>query len=321
MADQPRVRVSDEVWEVIEDHSFGRLDVEVGGFLFGRIEGIDVEVTAAHAALAATSEQTHLTFTHEAWDDALSVLDREFPGQAIVGWYHTHPGFGLFLSDYDLFIQQNFFAAQGQFALVVDPLIGEYAMFIAEAGQAVRFSAGSTTRPAVAGSTGSADAAALRAELGSSSGGRVRTESNSRATVIVAAVVGVVVGALAWFIGNVQGGDQARTDAAQEITRIQGQLASSLAQPMSTDVPAPAVPSASPSRPGSPLPVASPGQTLAVLVPVPVRQGDTWWGISARLLGSGSRFKELQAVNPGVALRPGGEILVPVDAIVSGGGE
>ena len=34
----------------------------------------------------------------------------------IVGWYHTHPGFGVEFSEMDLFIQQNFFGGPAQIA-------------------------------------------------------------------------------------------------------------------------------------------------------------------------------------------------------------
>src|SRR4029453_14212343 len=37
------------------------------------------------------------------------------------GWYHSHPGFGVFLSDYDVFIHKNFFTATHQIAWVFDP--------------------------------------------------------------------------------------------------------------------------------------------------------------------------------------------------------
>jgi hypothetical protein len=39
-----------------------------------------------------------------------------------VGWYHTHPSFGIFLSHHDLFIHQHFFAQPLQVAYVVDPI-------------------------------------------------------------------------------------------------------------------------------------------------------------------------------------------------------
>ena len=38
-------------------------------------------------------------------------IEANFPTESLVGWQHTHPGFGIFLSGYDLFIHRNFFAA------------------------------------------------------------------------------------------------------------------------------------------------------------------------------------------------------------------
>ena len=39
-----------------------------------------------------------------------------------MGWYHTHPNFGIFLSHHDLFIHHNFFSQALQVAYVVDPI-------------------------------------------------------------------------------------------------------------------------------------------------------------------------------------------------------
>ncbi|TXT17122.1 MAG: hypothetical protein FD138_4627, partial [Planctomycetota bacterium] len=49
-------------------------------------------------------------------------MDTKFANLRIVGWYHSHPDFGIFLSDRDVFIQQNFFSGAGQIAFVVDPV-------------------------------------------------------------------------------------------------------------------------------------------------------------------------------------------------------
>ena len=48
-------------------------------------------------------------------------LDRNFAGKKIVGWYHTHPRMGIFLSHYDTFLHNNFFPEPWQVALVVEP--------------------------------------------------------------------------------------------------------------------------------------------------------------------------------------------------------
>ena len=49
-------------------------------------------------------------------------MDTKYTDKSIVGWYHTHPDFGIFLSDRDRFIQENFFSGAGQVALVIDPI-------------------------------------------------------------------------------------------------------------------------------------------------------------------------------------------------------
>src|SRR5262249_31788881 len=62
----------------------------------------------------ATKKFAEVTFTHESWALINSEMDSKFQDQRIVGWYHSHPNFGVFLSDRDMFIQQNFFNGPGQ---------------------------------------------------------------------------------------------------------------------------------------------------------------------------------------------------------------
>ncbi len=47
----------------------------------------------------------------------------------IVGWWHSHPGFGCFLSRTDLHTQEFFFPESYQVALVVDPIKDELEFF------------------------------------------------------------------------------------------------------------------------------------------------------------------------------------------------
>ena len=113
----------------IEMHAYSDLALEVGGFLVGGIENGKTIIRASIPALKAESKQISLTFTHEVWEDALNIVTREYEGQSIVGWYHTHPSFGVFLSEYDAFIQRNFFSNEGQVALVIDPISGTFGWF------------------------------------------------------------------------------------------------------------------------------------------------------------------------------------------------
>ena len=120
-------RVREQVYE----HVFGNADREVGGVLVGSMarQSTVPLVTAAIAAASAAEGRAELTFTQDAWEHIHNVLARDFPGDQIVGWYHSHPGFGIFLSEHDLFIHRNFFSGASQIALVVDPLKGQEGVF------------------------------------------------------------------------------------------------------------------------------------------------------------------------------------------------
>jgi proteasome lid subunit RPN8/RPN11 len=109
-------------------------DREVGGVLVGDVcrdeGGPYVRVDATIDALHAEEQGTELTFTHATWDHIHKEMDTRHQGKRIVGWYHTHPGFGIFLSDRDAFIHQSFFNLPYQVALVYDPKSREHGVFV-----------------------------------------------------------------------------------------------------------------------------------------------------------------------------------------------
>ncbi|MBY8988801.1 MAG: Mov34/MPN/PAD-1 family protein [Candidatus Lokiarchaeota archaeon] len=47
----------------------------------------------------------------------------------ILGWWHTHPDFGCFLSTTDIHTQKFFFPESYQVALIVDPIRKEYTFY------------------------------------------------------------------------------------------------------------------------------------------------------------------------------------------------
>lgn len=117
----------------IYEHVFGNADREVGGVLVGRVpreDGLPL-ITGAIPAVNADEQRATLTFTQDAWQHFHQTLDSEFPeDEQIVGWYHSHPGFGIFLSGHDLFIHRNFFSGPSQVALVVDPIAATEGVFV-----------------------------------------------------------------------------------------------------------------------------------------------------------------------------------------------
>lgn len=123
------ININEDVSAGIEKHAYSILDAEVGGMLFGQITSDEVAIVGFVPARNASVDQISLTFTHDVWDDILAEGNNRFPGSQIVGWYHTHPSFGLFLSEYDSFIQRNFFSSPKQLALVIDPISGHLGWF------------------------------------------------------------------------------------------------------------------------------------------------------------------------------------------------
>ena len=114
-------------------------DTEVGGVLLGRIwrceRGRVTEVTETLPAVKTEAGLGHVTFSHETWQEIYNELDRRPSELKIVGWYHTHPGFGVFYSEHDRFIQRHFFAGDGQLGIVVDPQPMAVAAFECQDGE------------------------------------------------------------------------------------------------------------------------------------------------------------------------------------------
>jgi len=123
------LRVSCEVARRIRQHARSSIKAEVCGVLIGAdvagFTSIDASIPGANAQQGGT----HVTFTQETWEHIYRIKDRDYPDARIVGWYHSHPGFGVFLSDHDTFIHKNFFSAERQVAWVYDPLSDEEGCF------------------------------------------------------------------------------------------------------------------------------------------------------------------------------------------------
>jgi proteasome lid subunit RPN8/RPN11 len=109
-------------------------DVEVCGVLVGNIyrdaSGPWLYIQNAIEGDHAAERAAQVTFTAETWAHIQSIMDKDHPDKRILGWYHTHPDFGIFLSEMDLFIQENFFPLPWQVALVYDPKAGEEGLFV-----------------------------------------------------------------------------------------------------------------------------------------------------------------------------------------------
>lgn len=123
------VQMRAEVAREIRQHARSHSKTEVCGILVGTESDGATSVEACISGANAAQGGTHVTFTQDTWEHIYKIKDRDFPKQRIVGWYHSHPGFGVFLSDHDTFIHKNFFSSPQQVAWVYDPHSDEEGCF------------------------------------------------------------------------------------------------------------------------------------------------------------------------------------------------
>lgn len=131
---QVYVYIKSSVIKEIDQYGSSDQSRELGGVLLGDYEDIGnerfiVRVEAAIKALHSEGGRANVKFTHDTWDYINQVKERYYKELKIVGWFHTHPGFGIFLSDYDAFIQSNFFNLPWHVAYVVDPIKKTHGFF------------------------------------------------------------------------------------------------------------------------------------------------------------------------------------------------
>lgn len=138
-AGRPAVRhdlavfISEEAFDRAVERGARDTTREVGGVLVGELlcdeRGPYLRIETTIDALHADEKGAELTFTHATWEHIHREMDTKHQGKKVVGWYHTHPGFGVFLSDRDQFIHKSFFDLPFQVAFVYDPKSREHGLF------------------------------------------------------------------------------------------------------------------------------------------------------------------------------------------------
>lgn len=127
----------------MQEHAAEDTSVELGGILLGyrgtHEDGAPyVVINDSLRARHYKATRGSFTFTHETWAD-LNQRRASLPDSTeIVGWYHTHPGWSVFLSDLDVFICDHFFSNPDDVALVIDPTSGDTGLFVRRGAPAKR---------------------------------------------------------------------------------------------------------------------------------------------------------------------------------------
>ncbi len=193
--------------KLIEEHCFSETEVEVGGFLVGIVGENETLVSNVFPAQHSVGASTQLTFTHESWNTLYEQLKNEPEGTTLVGWYHSHPNFGVFLSEHDKFIQQNFFKQDGNVTIVVDPIKGRKGWFYSKKGKIEKYKQEVDTDRARLGVSATDSAANIGAKLG---GGGVSLKT----VIAISAVMSLLSFVLGWTTTSMTSGGGGASQAA-----------------------------------------------------------------------------------------------------------
>lgn len=132
-ADETAVLITQLALLQIREHSISNMRSELGGVLLGHVyQDGDQQWLHIQAALPAVSDDhgpVHFTFNADSWTQIHRDRDAHYPDLEIVGWFHTHPGLGIFYSGDDVVVHSAAFTLPWHVGLVVDPVRSECAFF------------------------------------------------------------------------------------------------------------------------------------------------------------------------------------------------
>lgn len=109
----------------IEDES--SVIPEIGGILLGRFNRMEdsfyrISLEEFIPIESVNPDLFSLEFCTDSLVREMGDVSEKFPHLTVMGWFHTHPGHGLFLSVPDMTIQMGFFKEPYQVAMEIDSL-------------------------------------------------------------------------------------------------------------------------------------------------------------------------------------------------------
>lgn len=132
-SDKMAIFIAENVMRRIEALAARDKEREVGGVLLGGFfrsgDSAFLLVDDFIEAKAARGTDVSLTFTHETWEQITAEQAERGGNSVIVGWYHSHPALGVFMSREDEFIHTSFFTDPWHVAIVVDPIYHNWGAF------------------------------------------------------------------------------------------------------------------------------------------------------------------------------------------------
>lgn len=130
----PAVYIYKIAEEKIRNHSLSGLKAshEVMGLMVGGVfewGGKQYTLVRDVVTTELESDMLGVRFDEDGFSELIDSLDNLSFDYRIVGWYHSHPGFGCFLSHIDHNTQRGIFNQPHHSALVIDPQLQELELY------------------------------------------------------------------------------------------------------------------------------------------------------------------------------------------------
>jgi proteasome lid subunit RPN8/RPN11 len=118
-----RIYLRHPLFRALDEFALRDTSREQAGLLLGRWEkGAEGPYLLVVEALEAGIGDGASRFSERSWSHARRVARHRYPDLKVVGWFHTHPGTGLDLSEEEKSVHRKFFPESYQVVYVVDPV-------------------------------------------------------------------------------------------------------------------------------------------------------------------------------------------------------
>lgn len=77
-----------------------------------------------------SSAEDGILLTEEIINEVQVQMDKYFPNCELIGWMHTQPGYGIFLTTQDIRLQKQYFPEFYQLLMIIDPIENTEAFFL-----------------------------------------------------------------------------------------------------------------------------------------------------------------------------------------------
>ncbi|MGI6651164.1 MAG: LysM peptidoglycan-binding domain-containing protein [Limnochordia bacterium] len=305
----PRLVFREEVMLALDQFSHLHSQGEHGGFLIGRNKQLKTAeqyeiIVERFVPIPQRSDATRLVIRPDHYRTVELALKQN---EEIVGWAHTHPGFGVFLSDFDKEQHQRYFPSPWQIAYVMDNQAHERAVYRVADDEWERLGGYYVLRDLADNEVG--------ITVGRRKGRRHRLIAALLAVLLLAAGAAVGYPIVREMLVSREPAEQIATVTEQEsVQSVPGKEELS-AEPTDA-LGAEAVPEPAEAQPETGAVTIAPPSTVPRYVEYVVQSGDTLWSIAGKLWGDPSLFRiiaEENGITSPASIRVGSILRVPAD--------